>query len=138
MRTRSTGGGGMTRFGRSKTSIGGSVTIATSCPAIAPRTAWTAPASGRRVAPSRTRAAEGGPLACLRRDEITPLLAGEACHDHASHAHRPCPGQRLGVHSRADHEDRARRSDIEATRAQLAVGPELELPTGRTAQRDDA
>ena len=60
IRTRSTGGGGMTRFGRSNTSIGGSVTMATSKPASAARTAWTAPASGRRVAPSRTRTANGG------------------------------------------------------------------------------
>ena len=59
-------------------------------------------------------------------------------HDHAADAHRPGAGQRLRVDSRADDQDRARRTDIEPARAQLALGAGLETAARRPAEGDDA
>ena len=134
----------MTRLGTSNTSIGGSVTIATSRPARAASTAWTAPASGRRVAPSRTRTANGGSRWSAARWRASDAMKSRRSlldsprHDDAADAHRPGPGQRLGIDPRPDDEDRAGRPDVEAARAQLAVDPGVEPAAGRPAEGDDA
>ena len=50
---------------------------------------------------------EGRALASLARPEVTQLLAGQRRDDDAADAHRPGPGERLGVDPGADHEDAA-------------------------------
>ena len=143
MRTRSTGGGGMTRFGRSNTSIGGSVDDrdleAGQGREHGLDRARQRPARGPVEDEDRERRepVEGGPLARLRREEVAALLAGETRHDDAADAHRPGPRQRLGIDPRADDEDRPGRPDVETARAQFAVGAELEAAAGRAAERDD-
>ena len=83
---------------------------------------------------------ERRPLPRLRGEEVAPLLAGEPGDDDAADAHRPRPGQRLRVDPRVDDEDRAGEADIEAARAEPAIGPgrEPDAPARGTAEGDDA
>ncbi len=114
---------GRTRSGASNTSVGGSLTIATSRPASAASSAMTAPASGRRVAPSRTSTANGGRRwsaarwrASDARKSRRSLLARPG-DDDAAHAHGAGPRQRLGVDPRADDQDRPGRCRRRGRRA---------------------
>ena len=112
-RTKSAGGVGRVISGASKTSVGGSPTIATSRSGqhledVHQRT-------GHRAAVGavhdqhgvRRQPVEGGSLACLGREEVASFLARESGHDDPADAHRPSARQRLGIDPRADDEDRA-------------------------------
>ena len=117
--------------------------MATSWPASAARTAWTAPASGRRSGAvedehgERREPVEGRVLAGLGGDEVAPFLARQAGHHDPADAHRPRPGERLRIDPRADHEDRAGRPDVEPARSQLALGTGLEPSARRRTEGHD-
>ena len=83
---------------------------------------------------------ECGPLACLGREEVAPLLARQPGHDDAAHAHGARPGQRLRIHAGVDHEDRTGEADVEPPGAQAAVraGRHADPAARRPAERDDA
>ena len=83
----------------------------------------------------RRQPVERRPLARLRREEVAPLLAGEPGDDDAADAHRPRPGERLGVDPRADDEDRAGQPDVEAARPQDAPGHRSPGPRRAPAAR---
>ena len=61
-------------------------------------------------------------------------------HHDPAHAHRPGARERLGVDAGADHEDRPRSSDVDASRPQLAggVGREVEPAVRRLTGHEDA
>ena len=85
----------------------------------------------------RRQPVEGRALAGLGREEVAPFLARQAGHDDPADAHRPGPGERLGIDPRADHQDRAGRSDVEPARSQLALGTGLEPPARRPTEGHD-
>ena len=144
IRTRSSGGVGddEVRAGRTRASAGRSRSRPRDRPVRRGRPG-PRPASGRRTAPSRTSTANDGSRwraarwrASDARKSRRSLLDRPATTIPRD-AHRARPGQRLRIDPRADHQDRAGRSDVEAARSQLALGTGLEPPAGRRPEGHD-
>ena len=139
------GGAGSVESGSSKTSIGGSATIATSRPSRASRMAMTGRRRAAATAPSRTSTANGG-----RRWRAARWRSSEARKSRRSLLARPAtmmprtPIARARVSvsasiARADHEDRARPSRRRGRRLRSSPSApgDVEAAAGRAAERDD-
>ena len=78
---------------------------------------------------------QAGPLAGLRGDEVTEVLAGQAGDDDPANAHRPGPADRLRVEPAADDQDRAGPADVELAAQAGLAGDQVEPAAGRGHRR---
>ena len=77
----------------------------------------------------------------LDRLEVAELLVEHAAEDDACHAHRACPGERLGRRARAADHDLARLGHVDRRRTQLLgrlVDPDHQLAVDRLPDAGDA